>query len=198
MSEYDELEKTELIDDSPAPESEQSPPQKPNFYEDLTPEDRQLKMIDRMKLRNKIMRYRELFPKYLEHFEFDLETMSESEMEILIEEMSVAVNTRNSSGLTKMIYFESVKIAEVGGSLVGLQINGLSEALQQNAAIHDVLNEISLKYENDMYMAPEIRLAYVTLTTALSLHKLNSSQNTISNFLNKPIKKNDLGEFDDL
>lgn len=197
MSEYDQLEKGELIEE----DSEQEPQIKKNFYENMEPEDRQQKMVERMKLRNKIMRYREMFPKYLEHFEYrieDLDNMTEGEMEFLIEEMSVAVNTRNSSGLTKMIYFESCRVLEIGGSFVNLQLEGLSNALSQNQAIHDVLNEISLKYESDMFMAPEVRLGYLTLTTALSLHKLNSSQNTINRFLSKTIKKEELKDFDDL
>lgn len=94
-----------------------------------------------MKLKNKIMRYRELFPHYLSHFEYrieEIDRMSEREMEFLIEELSVAVNTRNS-GLTKMLYFESCRFLEVGGSMAVLQVffAGLSEALKQNQAIHD-------------------------------------------------------------
>lgn len=197
MSEYDELEKTEFIDDEPVIQNNNKN-QKYAEYAEMPQEERQEKMIERAKLRNKIMRYRELFPKYTEHFEFDLESMDESEMEILLEHMHVAVNTRNSAGLTKMLYFETVKATEFCGSFVGLNIDGLSAALQQNQAIHDILDELSLKYENDMYMAPEIRLGYVTLSTAFSLHKLNSSQNTINNFLKKSIKKDDLEEFDDL
>lgn len=169
--------------------------------EELSAEERQQKMIERMKLKNKIMRYRELFPHYLSHFEYrieEIDRMSEREMEFLIEELSVAVNTRNSSGLTKMLYFESCRFLEVGGSMAGLQVAGLSEALKQNQAIHDVLNELSLKYESDMFMQPEIRLAYLTLTTAVSLHKLNSSGNVISGFLKKEVPKNIADEYKDL
>jgi hypothetical protein len=169
--------------------------------EELSGEERQKKMIDRMKLKNKIMRYRELFPHHLAHFEYrmeEIDKMSEREMEFLIEELSIAVNTRNSSGLTKMLYFESCRFLEIGGAMAGMQIAGLSEALKQNQAIHDVLNELALKYESDMFMQPEIRLAYLTCTTAVSLHKLNSTSNTINGFLQKEVSKNITEEYKDL
>ena len=201
------MEFNELDSTTAEPQQQEQPePPKPNFYisdagEELTPEERQQKMIARMKLKNKIMRYRELFPHYVSHFEYrmeDFDRMSEREMELLIEELSVAVNTRNSSGLTKMLYFESCRFLEVGGTMAGANIAGLSEALKQNQAIHDVLNELSLKYESDMFMAPEVRLIYLTLTTAVSLHKLNSNSGIINDFLKKEVPKTLAEEFKDL
>lgn len=199
--EFNELDKTPT-----EPEDLGEKNETPNHYisetgEELSAEDRQKKMIERMKLKNKIMRYRELFPHHLAHFEYkmqEIDAMSEREMEFLIEELSVAVNTRNSSGLTKMLYFESCKFLEVGGTMVGMHITGLSEALRQNQAIHDVLNELSLKYESDMFMMPEIRLAYLTCTTAISLHKLNSNANIIGDFLKKEVPKSMTDEYKDL
>jgi hypothetical protein len=201
--EFGELESENLQDTENA-----EPEQKNNNFEylneageELTSEERQKKMIERMKLKNKIMRYRELFPQYLAHFEYrmeEIDQMTEKEMLFLIEELSIAVNTRNSSGLTKMLYFESCRFLEVGGGMAGLQIAGLSEALRQNQAIHDVLNELSLKYESDMFMQPEIRLAYLTCTTAISLHKLNSNGHVIGNFLKQEVPKNIADEYKDL
>lgn len=197
--EFEELENTQPN------ETEEEAPPKPLYVndagEELSGEERQQKMIERMKLKNKIMRYRELFPHHLAHFEYrmeEIDQMSDRELEFLIEELSIAVNTRNSSGLTKMLYFESCRFLEVGGAMVGLQVAGLSEALKQNQAIHDVLNELALKYENDMFMQPEIRLAYLTCTTAVALHKLNSTGNTISNFLSKEVPKSVADEYADL
>lgn len=200
--EFNELEASEQMPEQGDTAEQPRPPMYVNEAgEELTPEERQKKMIERMKLKNKILRYRELFPNYVAHFEYrmeDIDRMSEREMEFLIEELGVAVNTRNSSGLTKMLYFESCRFLEVGGSMAGLQVAGLSEALKQNQAIHDVLNELSLKYESDMFMAPEVRLAYLTLTTAVSLHKLNSTSGIINDFLKKEVPKNLAEEFKDL
>jgi hypothetical protein len=97
-----------------------------------------------------------------------------------------------------MLYFESCRVVEFGGAFVGLKMNGLSEALQQNQAIHDVLNEISLKYENDMYMAPEVRLAYLTSMTMLSLHKLNSTESVVREFLTAKVPEKMQEDYRDL
>ena len=168
---------------------------------ELEPEERQKLLIEKVKLKNKILRYKELFPHLLQNFNYrleDLDNLDNKQLSFLIEELSVIVNTRNSSGLTKMLYFETARVFEFGGRFVGLKVDGLQTALKENQAIHDVLNEISLKYENDMYMAPEIRLGYLTAQTILSLHKLNSSQNVISNFLSEKIPETIKKEFEDL
>jgi hypothetical protein len=164
-------------------------------------EDRQKYLIEKMKLKNKILRYKELFPHLLQHFTYrieDLDKMEIKELEYLLQELSIAVNTRNSSGLTKMLYFEGLRVVEVTSKLVGLKIDGLSEALKQNQAVHDCLNELSLKYENDMYMSVEMRLGYLTCTSILSLHKLNSTKSVIDNFLDEKVPENIEKEFADI
>lgn len=193
-NEFDELKNDSAIEDGqPTPEAPPEP--------ELTPEERHKLILDKMKLKNKILRYKELFPGIFKNFDYriqDLDQMEIRDLEYLLEELSVCVNTRNTSGLTKMLYFESVRIVEGTGSMVGLQINGLAEALKQNQAVHDVLNELSLKYENDCFMQPEVRLAYLTATTVLSLHKLNSSGNTINNYLSSKVPDNLVNDYKDL
>ena len=175
--------------------------EKVNILDSMEPEDRQKYIIEKMKLKNKLLRYKELFPHLLQNFNYrieDLDKLEIKELEYLLEEISIAVNTRNSSGLTKMLYFETVRVAETGGRIFGLKIEGLQQALKENQAVHDVLNELSLKYENDMYMAPELRLAYLTSSAILSLHKLNSTKSVIQNFLDEKIPDNIKKEYEDL
>lgn len=195
-NEFDQLADTgNEIDGTPSPSSE------PNILDTMEPDERHKYIIEKMKLKNKILRYKELFPHLLQNFTYrleDLDRMDIKDLNYLLEEISVAVNTRNSSGLTKMLYFESVRIVECGSKLIGLKVDGLQNALKDNQAIHDVLNELSLKYENDMYMAPEIRLAYLTSATILQLHKLNSSSSVINDFLSKKVPESVLKEFSDL
>lgn len=189
MDEFDEL----------AENIEEQEPEKINVLDTLTDEDRQKYLIEKIKLKGKILRYKELFPHLLQNFNYrieDLDKLETNELSYLLEEISIAVNTRNSSGLTKMLYFESLKVVEVTSRLVGLKIDGLQAALKDSQAIHDCLNELSLKYENDMYMAPEVRLAYLTGSTILQLHKLNSTKSVVQNFLNEPVKNPD--EYKDL
>lgn len=198
MSEFDALDNNQNINESPDTEitEEYKPPEL-----ELSPEERHDIILSKMKLKNKILRYKELFPHLLQNFEYrieDLDKMEISELEYIVQELSICVNTRNASGLTKMLYFESMRIVECTGPLVGLQIANLNEALKQNQGIHDILNELSLKYENDVYITPEIRLGYLTATTILSLHKLNSTTNIINDFLTKKIPDDVIKDYEDL
>lgn len=182
-------------------EQQEEPEPQQNPLDAMSEEERQVYIIEKMKLKNKLLRYKELFPHLLQNFNYrieDLDRLEIKELQYLLEEISIAVNTRNSSGLTKILYFESLRVVEIGSRFVGLKIDGLQEALKQNQAIHDCLNEISLKYENDMYMSPEVRLAYLTSTTILGLHKLNSTKNVIDTFLNDKIPEKIAEEYNDL
>lgn len=173
----------------------------PNILDTMDEDERQKYLIDKMKLKNKLLRYKELFPHLLQHFTYrieDLDNMDIKQLEYLLQEISIAVNTRNSSGLTKMLYFESLRFVEIGSSVLGLKIAGLQQALKENQAVHDCLNELSLKYESDMYMSAEVRLAYLTCTSILSLHKLNSTKSVIDNFLEEKIPEEIKKEFNDL
>lgn len=193
MSEFDQLE-----NDNIAIEEEEK---KENPLDNLSPEDRQGYFIEKTKLVSKILRYRELFSHHLSAYDFKLETLDKleiRELEYLLQEISVIINTRNSSGLTKILYFESVGICEKLAPVLGLKLGGLKEALSQNQQIHDVLNELSLKYETDMYLAPELRLAYITSSSIIQLHKLNSSKNVLDSFLKANIPKEKMEEYKDL
>lgn len=114
INEFDELRSDPQIDDVPPEDVEPVP--------ELTPEERHKLILDKMKLKNKILRYKELFPHLLQNFQYrieDLDQMEIKDLEYLLEELSVAVNTRNSSGLTKILYFESMRIVEGTSTYVG-------------------------------------------------------------------------------
>jgi len=102
-----------------------------------------------LQIKTKILRYKEIFPQQLAVYDYrmeNLDSLTTEELKYLLEEISLAVSTRNSSGLTKMFYFSGTELVEKVGCALNFQIQGLSNALQQNAAIHDCLNEIMLKY----------------------------------------------------
>lgn len=159
-------------------------------------------LITIMKLKNKIIRYKTTFPHIFEKnfsYKFEnLDNLSIQDLERLILELSIMVNTQSASGLTKTIYFESVRVAEIVSPYANIQIQGLYTALQQNQGVIDCLNELSLKYEDSTHIEPELRLFYMTLMSAIQIHKLNSSGNTINNFLKKQIPENKTDKYKDL
>ena len=200
MSEFEELDNIDKPEDEQN-EQKELEQQEPDPEEFLSPIERQKIMIEKQKLKNKVLRYKELFPHYMRNIEFkleDLDNLDIEQLENLIEELSVVVNTRNSSNLTQMLYFTTTSVFETTSTRFGMQVNGLTEALKQNQAVIDCLNELSLKYENDMYMAPEVRLGYLTAQTVLQLHNLNKSGNTISNYLNKKVPDEIVNKYKDL
>lgn len=165
------------------------------------PKERQKQIFERLQLKTQILRWKESFPKQLEVYNYRMETLdnlTNEEMVILLEEMSMAVSTRNSSGLTAMLYFTGVETIERAGTMLGYQIQGVSMALQQNAAIKDCLNELMLKYEQQLYTPPELRLAYLTISTVMTIHKLNSNQNVITNAMNKKVPEDVANKYADL
>jgi hypothetical protein len=49
-----------------------------------------------------------------------------------------------------------------------------------------------------MYLSPEVRLAFLTSSTILQLHKLNSNKNVINDFLKKKISEKKINDYSDL
>lgn len=174
----------------------------PQMEEELIQPPSKDDMIVSMKLKNKIMRYKTSFPHIFEKnfaYKFEhLDEMTNQELENLILELSIMVNSQNSTALTQTIYFEGIRVVEILSPMANIQIQGLHQALKQNQSVIDCLNEISLKYEDATHTEPEIRLVYATIMTAVSLHKLNSSDRTIDNFLQKQLPKETLEKYNDL
>ena len=129
MSEFEELDKIDKPEDEEN-EQQELEQQEPDPEEFLTPMERQKLMIEKQKLKNKVLRYKELFPHYMRNIEFkldDLDNMDIEQLEKLIEELSIIVNTRNSSNLTQMLYFTTTSIFETTSTRFGMQVNGLTE-----------------------------------------------------------------------
>jgi hypothetical protein len=154
---------------------------------------------ERVLLKRKILQYKVTFPHLLKEYEFgNLDDLTPEQLENLLTEFQIVVNTSNSGFFTKTLYFESLRIGERISPIVNLRINGLAEALHSQQAVHDTLNELSLKYQDESVTSPEARLAYLTLSTAMSLHKLNTSRDIINSELNKKIDQKTVDEFKDL
>ncbi len=189
MSEFDEL-TNEMAATTGEPNFEPSPVP-------LTQEQ----ILEKLKLKSKIFQYRELFPKQLLVYDYkfaDFDSMSIAEIQELLIEIQFAVSSRNSAGFTKQIYFSGVQLTERFGTMLNFQLQGLENALQQSQEVHDCLNELSLKYEDMMFMPPEMRLLHCTLQTALALHKVNSSNNTIKEVLSTRLAEDVQKKYEDL
>ena len=163
--------------------------------------NRQQQILERLRIKSKILRYKEFFPKQLMVYEYrmeNLDALSTEDLQDLLYEIQLAVSCRNSAGLIKSCYFSGIGLTERIGCAMNYKLQGLSEALQQSQEVHDCLNELSLKYEDAIYTSPEIRLANATLQAIIGLHKLNSSNITINDVLSKKVPGDLQDEFGDL
>jgi hypothetical protein len=179
-------------DNIPEQEEQQEEIQQPETHEDI---------IEKLKIKNKILRYQCLFPKHLIAFQYkmeNLEDLSIDQLKSLLTELEVIVNCQNSAGMTKMVYFEGLRIVEKVSPIFGLKLQGLQAALTDNENVINCLHELQLKYESDSFMAPELRLGYCTLSAILSLHKINAGKEVINSLLSEKVNEKIVKEYEDL
>lgn len=197
MSEFDAIFDSQNNQDP----SEQSSVREQPPEVEISREDRQKIIFTRLQLKTQILRWKETFPQQLSVYDYkmqNLDSLSNGELEELLDELSMAVSTRNSSGLTKMFYYTGAEVFEKGGVMLGFKIQGVANALMQNQAISHCLDEIMLKYEKSLYTPPELRLAYLTMQSIITLHKLNSNQDVINSAMNKKVAPEIATKYKDL
>lgn len=160
-------------------------------------------VVDKAKLKLSILRYRETFGKYLEHYGdrleiSNLEALSNEELGILLEDVKIAVGCRRTASLIPPVYFGLAGMVEGFGSTIGMELQGLQTALMNNQMIVETLQEISLEYESISYLPPVQRLLIGTGQIIVSLHSINKSNRETKIFSEKPIKKEVVDEFKDI
>lgn len=196
MAEFDAL-----VNSAPSVDTVESATVEQNNIFEEPQENNEEQILARFKLKAKIIHYKEDFPKQLVAYDYklsNLDGMTVQQLEELLIEIRFAVSCRNSSNLTKMFYFSTVEVAEKIGTHIGFRIQGITKALNENAEIHNCLNELKLKYEDEMSTPPEMRLALITATTLLTFHRMNSNTETVQSVLKKIVPQEVLKEFDDL
>ena len=212
MAEFDQLNNltNQTIDD---PTSEK-PPQINNDANKLTPPDyskaenydnnpdtRRAQLMERLRLKNKILQYQEKFSDELKVYDYrmnQLDELSNPDLEIFLDEIKIAVRQRNSANMTKSFYFGAANFLEKGACKLGYDIKGFHNVLYNQKEIHKCLDEIALEYEDSLYMPAHVRLPYITLQVAMSLYEIKKTDNIINNELKKNVTKDVTEEYKDL
>lgn len=164
-------------------------------------EDRFTAIIKEQSIKNKILRYKVSFGKYLIAFDYriqDLDNLSCADLELLLQEIEICVASRTSGNMIKNYYLGCVNVFEKVSPLIGMNLQGLSTVLSENDAIRETLDELSIKYDVLHYTKPEIRLAYLTLQSIMAINSINKKNMKISSVLSEPVKKEVVDEFKDL
>lgn len=168
---------------------------------DINPEIRRGQLMERLRLKSKILQYQEKFSNELKVYDYKmdkLDQLSNPDLEVFLDEIKIAVRQRNSLTMTKSFYFGAANFLEKGACKLGYDIKGFHNVLYQQQEIHKCLDEIALEYEDSLYMPAHVRLPYITLQVALSLYTIRNTENIINTEMKKTVSKEVINEYADL
>lgn len=164
-------------------------------------EERFESILSEQRLKNKILRYKVSFGKYLLAYDYKIEQMDELSMDQLerfAQEIEIAVSCRTSGNMLKSYYIGSVQMVEKVAPLLSMNLQGLSAVLENNQAIQETLDELSIKYDVLQAQPPEARLAFLTLQTVMALNNRNKQIDAVKTVVNEPVKKEIIEKYADL
>ena len=157
--------------------------------------------MERLRLKNKILQYQEKFSEELVVYNYKmnkLDELSTGDLEVFLDEIKIAVRQRNSANMTKSFYFGAANFFEKTSTKMGYDITGFHNVLYSQKEIHKCLDEISLEFEDSLYMPAYVRLPYITLQVALSIGQMRKTENIINTELKKKVDDDLVNEYKDL
>lgn len=164
-------------------------------------EERFDRILNEQRIKNKILRYKVSFGKYLLAYDYKIEQMDDltiEQLEKLVQEIEIAVSCRTSGNMLKSYYIGTVQMVEKIAPILSLNLQGLSSVLENNQAIQETLDELSIKYDVLQSQSPESRLAFLTLQTVMALNNRNRQIDTVKQVINEPVKKEVIEKYSDL
>ena len=164
-------------------------------------DERFQRIIREQSIKNKILRYKISFGKYLTAYDYkiqDLDQYDAEQLSKLLEEIEICVSCRTSGNMLKSYYIGAVEVAEKCAPLLSMNLTGLSRILGENEQIRECLEEISIKYDVIQHTPPEARLCFLTLQSILAINTHNRKLIETKKILTEPVKKEVVEEFKDL
>jgi len=164
-------------------------------------EEKFQRIIKEQGVKNKILRYKVSFGQYLLAYDYkinDLDNLSIDELEQLLMEIEICVSSRTSGNMIQSYYLGAVSMTERVAPILGMNLQGLSQVLTENAQIKETLDELSIKYDVVHYTKPEVRLAYLTLQSIMAVNSINKKKEKTQQVLSAPVPQKTVEEFKDL
>jgi hypothetical protein len=124
-----------------------------------------------------------LFGEFLKSLTFNLRMtklnkMSVHELQDTLIRVRTSIANNNQNSIWEASINGGLNVSEkiVANSKLGqyLHIEGLTEFLQEDECWQDLIEEISLEYQDLGYVSPQVRLAYTILSTGAQVHALNT------------------------
>lgn len=163
---FDHLNENEEEDDINLPES------KPEVQ--VSPEER----AEMDKIKNKLVNYRDGFPKHLELYSHKLDTnilntLRLDELKRTLEDVRKMVSSRNDAMHIKSIYLGAMGIVENFGPRFNVNLTGLQMAIMKNEYLDDIFKEINIEYGNNTYVDPCKKLVFSTIQMMMGIKYQN-------------------------
>lgn len=118
-------------------------------------------------------RFSDYFSESLQRLLRGIEKKEEGELDELLAEVKYAVFEHTQPGILKETYFALVEMNEgVFGA------GGLRRRLEADDHVQDLLDEVNIKYQHNMYVEPEYRLVYCTLAAGALMRRINGGATT--------------------
>ena len=135
--------------------------------------------VERRQLLRKIFRYRTMFKEETADLPISqAPDLNMTQLRSLSDDVEFMVACRRSATQSRRVFLTGVSVAEAIAQPIGFKIKGLTQVIQAEDDVMKTVDEISIKYESDMMVAPEIRLGMTLAHLCLTLHKLNSAAET--------------------
>lgn len=157
--------------------------------------------LEKLKIRDQILRYNVSFSKYLNAYQekiIGMDSLDNSQLKRLFKEIQIAVSARTSGNMARRNYGALVTSIEYVAPMFGMNLKGLSNILTEDEEIKECIEELNIKYDVMNHVPPEIRLIFLTTNAALAVNRENQKMQKIINIMNEPVAQDHINEFNDL
>jgi hypothetical protein len=138
--------------------------------------------IERRQLLRKIFRYRTMFKTETADLPItQAPDLNITQLRSLADDVEFMVACRKSATQARTVFLTGTSIAENLAQPMGFKVKGLTQVLKQEEEVMSMVDEISIKYESDLMVSPEIRLGMTIAGICIGLHKHNSAQSCSEN-----------------
>lgn len=147
--------------------------------------------------------YKTHFSQYLSLHEAQLtkehiDSLDEAGLESLYQEVTLAVGCRHSANfIPKAIQFSSY-IPELLGPAIGINLQGFSKYVTASKMMEEEVKEISILYNQHLYIHPIARLGANYMALMLEVHLKNTAEANMMKEMMEKVSDNVRNEFKDL
>ena len=162
----------------PPEEQEETSTSAPDEPQQMTPAEKDEARV----LKRRIGKYKSLFPQ--ETADFDqgaLDSLSIDELRDKAKDVEYVVATRRSSKAIRGLFLGGLASTElIAGPMLGLELQGLAGFASRSEDLMQTVDEVGVKYGDQLYVDPLIRLSMGMMQLAMAVDAHNRAAKTPS------------------